>query len=223
MPCSHASCFTGHLLSYRAVSKKQSSSQTGSQTKPEMIQRVPLNEPGLVIRAIKEDGGVILTGFSSVEDVQKVNADAAPYINAIVDDRKSRSLPRETTRCTLLFGGSTTAREVWLQQSDLQAILKHFLCTVSVPYNDANGKELATSFLLSAAATLDIGPEVGAQDLHRDDFIWQQTHKVGDEKIYALGSDVAMGLLVPGVNTTAENGATLVKLPLVEILAGGNP
>jgi len=108
-----------------------------------------------------------------------------------------------------LFGRSPTAREVWLQQSDLLAILKYFLCSVSIPYNDANGKELTTDFLLSAAATLDIGPGVEAQDLHRDDFIWQQTHRVGHEKTYARGSDVAMGLLVPGVNTTAENGATL--------------
>ncbi|KAL9120234.1 MAG: hypothetical protein Q9187_003213 [Circinaria calcarea] len=168
------------------------------------------NQGGVAIEAIKEDGGVILTGFSSVEDVQRVNADAASYIDALVDDRKSRSLPRETTRCTLLFGRSATAREVWLQQPDLLKIINHFLRTVSVPFNDANAKELGTDPILSAAATLDIGPGVKAQDLHRDDFIWQQTHRVTDEKTYTLGSDVALGLLVPGVRTTAANGATLV-------------
>ena len=126
------------------------------------------------------------------------------------DQRKSRSLPQDTTRCTLLFGRSATAREVWLQQPNLLEIINHFLRTVSVPYNDANAAELRADPILSAAATLDIGPGVKAQDLHRDDFIWQQTHRNENEKAYMLGSDVAMGLLVPGVKTTAANGATLV-------------
>lgn len=89
-----------------------------------------------------------------------------------------------------------------------------------MPYNDANLTELGTDPILSAAATLDIGPGVKAQDLHRDDFIWQQTHKAGDEKTYTLGQDVSMGLLVPGVKTTAANGATLVKPSLAKIPTG---
>ena len=67
--------------------------------------------------------------------------------------------------------------------------------------------------ILSSAATLDIGPGVKAQGLHCDDFIWQRTHTVPREK-YSSGSDVGMGLLIPGANTTAEDGATLVKLSI---------
>lgn len=69
---------------------------------------------------------------------------------------------------------------------------------------------MKTDAILSVASTLDIGPGVKAQTLHRDDHIWQQTHKRTDENEYQIGSDVAMGLLVPGIKTTAENGATLV-------------
>lgn len=47
-----------------------------------MARRVPLNDPDRAIQVIAEDGGVILTGFSSVEDVQKVNEDAAPFLEA---------------------------------------------------------------------------------------------------------------------------------------------
>lgn len=57
-----------------------------------MARRVPLNDPATIIRYIEEDGGVILTGFSSIDDVQKVNADAAPYINAILEDVCSQRL-----------------------------------------------------------------------------------------------------------------------------------
>ena len=75
--------------------------------------------------------------------------------------------------------------------------------------------EISTEAILSAAATLDIGPGVRVQGLHRDDYIWQQTHRrdgFGEKDGYALGSDVGMGLYVPGVATTAENGATLVYI-----------
>lgn len=124
--------------------------------------------------------------------------------------RSSRGLPRETTRCSRLFGRSETAREIWLQQPDLLQIINHFLRTVSQPYNFDDGVELVTDAILSAAATLDIGPGVKEQGLHRDDYLWQQTHAGREGKEYVLGPDVGMGLLVPGVKTTVENGATLV-------------
>ena len=110
-----------------------------------------------------------------------------------------------------LFGRSTTARETWLQQPDLLQIINHFLRTVSIPYNDAGNTELSTDAILSAAATLDIGPGVKAQDLHRDEFIWQHTQmneKTRDK--YEMGQDISIGLLVPGIDTYRENGATLV-------------
>ena len=51
-----------------------------------MARRVSLNDPDLAIEIIKEDGGVILTDFSTTALVEQVNADAAPYINAIVKE-----------------------------------------------------------------------------------------------------------------------------------------
>ncbi|CAF9943001.1 MAG: hypothetical protein ALECFALPRED_010419 [Alectoria fallacina] len=176
-----------------------------------MARRVAFKDTVAVIQNIKEDGGVILTNFSSNEDVQRVNTDAAPYIQKIIDDRASQSLPRETSRCFRLFGRSRTAREGWLQQPAFLEVLNHFLRTETVPDNEYGSTVIETNAILSAAATLDIGPGVKAQDLHRDDFIWQQTHTVKEGQGYQMGSDVSMGLLVPGVNTTKANGATLVE------------
>jgi hypothetical protein len=51
-----------------------------------MARRTPLTNPDRAIQILKEDGGVILTGFSSVSNVEKVNAEATPYIDAIVED-----------------------------------------------------------------------------------------------------------------------------------------
>ena len=53
-------------------------------TSVSMAQRVPLDSPEKVIRTIETDGAVILTGFSDVSDVERVSADAAPYIRAIL-------------------------------------------------------------------------------------------------------------------------------------------
>lgn len=135
-------------------------------------------------------------------------------IVATTDDAQQRalqSLPRETSRCFRLFGRSRTARESWLQQPAFLEIINHFLRTKSVPYNDSGATLIETDAILSSAATLDIGPGVRAQDLHRDDFIWQQTHTANGGEGYQMGSDFSMGLLVPGVNTTKANGATLVE------------
>ena len=51
-----------------------------------MARRVSLNDPDLAIRIIEEDGGVILTDFTTTALVKQVNTDAAPYINAIVEE-----------------------------------------------------------------------------------------------------------------------------------------
>lgn len=119
--------------------------------------------------------------------------------------QETRDLPPATVRVSRFFGRSETAREVWLQQPSLLEILQYFLRTESVSYNGT--EKIVSDPILSAAATLDIGPGITAQELHRDDFIWHQTH--GSLKAYERGRDVGMGLLVPGVKTTLENGATL--------------
>lgn len=54
-----------------------------------MARRVPLHEADAAIRIIGEDGGVILTDFSSITDVETVNRDAAPFIAEIKAEVRS--------------------------------------------------------------------------------------------------------------------------------------
>ncbi|KAL8743397.1 MAG: hypothetical protein Q9190_004243 [Brigantiaea leucoxantha] len=118
-----------------------------------MAHRVAFSDTEGAIRYIEEDGGVILTGFATENEVATVNADAAPYISAVAAE---------------------------------------------------------TEPILSASATMEISPGEKAQDLHRDDFIWQQQHNA-DRNEYQLGSDVGMGIIVSGTKTFYENGATAVS------------
>ena len=104
----------------------------------------------------------------------------------------------------------------------MHEVFNYFLRTEIISYHDPNSLKLSTDPILSSAATLDIGPGAKALGLHRDDFIWQQTHTMPREK-YTAGSDVSMGLLVPGVITTAENGATLAKLSATKISKQNEP
>lgn len=106
-----------------------------------------------------------------------------------------------------MFGRSSTAREILLQQPDFLKILRHFLATKSTIYNGGETK-INTDPILSASSTLYVGPGEQKQEVHRDDFIWQQEHE--GQATYKTGSDVGAGLLVAGTNTTYLNGATLV-------------
>lgn len=106
---------------------------------------------------------------------------------------------------------SDAVGESWLQQPAFLDILNHFLRTESAPYNDNDSTVIDTDFILSVAATLEIGLGVKARDFHRNDFIWQQTHTVKEGQGYQMVSDVSMDLKMPGVNTTRANGATLVE------------
>ncbi|KAG9241335.1 hypothetical protein BJ878DRAFT_521215 [Calycina marina] len=170
-----------------------------------MARRATLSDIDRVIQIVEEDGGVVIEGFSSPEDVEKVNEDVKPYLEAITADRLSKSLLLGTVRCSRLFGRSITARETWLQQPALLLVLDHFLRTTTTSYNSDD--IVTTGPILSASSTLDIMPGESAQKLHRDDFIWQQTHSAQTK--YRTSDNVGIGLLVAGTDTIADNGATM--------------
>ena len=66
-----------------------------------MARRASLKDPELAIKIIKEDGGVILTNFTTAALVEQVNADAAPYINATVE-KVIYLLPESIAICSAL-------------------------------------------------------------------------------------------------------------------------
>lgn len=64
--------------------------------------------------------------------------------------------------------------------------------------------------IINTALYLEIGPGGKANHLHRDD----KNHHVDNldqtKTGYRIGSDVSMVPLIPGIETTVENGATQV-------------
>ncbi|KAK5632805.1 hypothetical protein RRF57_008520 [Xylaria bambusicola] len=111
-----------------------------------------------------------------------------------------------------LYGLSSTAREQWILCPQLQSVVNHFLRTSNpseVDLNSATGR--STNAILSQAVSIVSLEGAAAQPMHRDDSIWQKSHQSQEESGYHLGSDIGVSLLVPGVDTTRANGATMAN------------
>ncbi|EXU96270.1 phytanoyl-CoA dioxygenase [Metarhizium robertsii] len=175
-----------------------------------MARRVPLDRPEEAIRVVKEDGGVILTGFTSTGQVDKVNQDIEEIMTRRKSDEAFKAIYNGRIYCGHLYGLSKTAREEWALDPNIQSIVNHFLRTVNPPEVDKNSmRARSTNAILSQANSILTLPGGAGQALHRDDSIWQKVHPSQEESGYCLGSDLGIALLVPGVQTTRANGATL--------------
>lgn len=61
---------------------------------------------------------------------------------------------------------------------------------------------------------METRPGSKAQRLHRDNKNFHTEHVDQTGTGYRVGADNSMGFLIPGVETTIENGATLVRQTL---------
>lgn len=125
--------------------------------------------------------------------------------------QQGKLFPPETRRCTRLLGRSNTARREWVGSDRLFDILNHFLSKTTTIFYDDVPTTHTTLPILSTAATIDVRPGAIGQRIHRDDKVHHVDHEDMTSTGYKLGSDVSMSLLVPGVESTEENGATLVS------------
>ena len=74
--------------------------------------------------------------------------------------------------------------------------------------------------IVNTALSMEIGPGGKAQRLHRDDKNFHMTHEDQTKTGYKIGSDVELSFLIPGVDTTFENGATQAREQRFRIIKG---
>jgi ectoine hydroxylase-related dioxygenase (phytanoyl-CoA dioxygenase family) len=174
---------------------------------PRSIQRVPATETEKLFDVIKEDGCVIITGFTSPELLDQVNAEVSPYLLA---DKpwKGALFPPETRRCPRLVARSKTVREHWLCSDVVTNIIDQFLSTTTSNYYGEEKHTYTSKPQVNTTLTMEINPGAKAQRLHRDDKNHHNRHFDMTKTGYQLGADTGLGFLVPGVQTTVENGAT---------------
>ena len=108
------------------------------------------------------------------------------------------------------MGRSETARENWLVDPLVRALNREFVDKTTSNYYGETKHTYTSEAICSIATTMEIGPGGKAQRLHRDDKNYHVEHVDQTETGYRANSDVMMAFMIPGVNMTKENGATLV-------------
>lgn len=173
------------------------------------LQRVDATDLEGLKNAIIQDGAVIIKNFTPPELVDQVNEEVRPYLES---DKpwKGAIFPPETRRCTRLVSRSKTVREQWLLHPAVDCLSEFFLAKTTSNYYGAEKHTYTTHPIMHISVTIENRPGGAAQRLHRDDKNFHADHFNQTETGYRVGSDVSMGFLIPGVDTTIENGATQV-------------
>lgn len=163
------------------------------------IKRIPkTTDPTTVAKIIKENGGVIIEGYLSSEQVADFNADIQPALDA-VDPCGKLDLPQEfkdfqglqTKRlCNL-----TTISRVWREEI-LNDDFMHNVC-------DEVLKKHIGDYWMSTAQVIEIGPGNACQLLHRDANNWWPFLAMGP-----AAPTCYLNFLLAFTDTTEENGAT---------------
>lgn len=174
------------------------------------LQRVDASDIEGLKKAIIEDGAVIIQNFTTPELVDQVNAETRAYLDS---DKpwKGTLFPPESRRCTRLVSRSKTVRDHWLVHPAVTALTEFFLAKTTSNYYGAEKHTYTTHPIINISVTIETRPGSKAQRLHRDDKNFHIDHLDQTKTGYRVGSDVSMGFLIPGVNTTVENGATQVR------------
>ncbi|RDW80654.1 hypothetical protein BP5796_05352 [Coleophoma crateriformis] len=172
------------------------------------LRRLPVDAPlEDFIDAITKDGGCVCTNYVTPEEVAQANAEVKPWLDK---DKpwKGKLFPPETRRCNRLLWRSKTCREKFFMHPLYQALARHFLSSTDPTWYDEECFWYTSRPLLSAALGIDVRPGAEGQRLHRDDKMYHTRHTDATSTGWTAGRDDGFGVFVPGINTTAENGAT---------------
>jgi ectoine hydroxylase-related dioxygenase (phytanoyl-CoA dioxygenase family) len=182
-----------------------------------MLQSMPAGSPvDDICEIIKRDGGVILTGYLTPEQVRAFNEDIDEAIQACSPRSKSgapqwkRDLVqdedpaiwdgiadftgRNTKRLENLVNLSRTLREEILDIDAFHAVGNALLVGTGIG-----------TYWMDEAQLIEIGPDSPAQPLHRDHDAWPPVRQLGPD-----APEVIVNFLIAMTDCTEENGATRV-------------
>ncbi|KAL3460945.1 phytanoyl-CoA dioxygenase [Aspergillus heterothallicus] len=174
------------------------------------LQYLPSDAPlSDIIHLLKRDGGVVVRGLVSSEDLDKTYEEIREKING---DREwdGAFFPKETKRVNGLIGNSPTYTRTQAMNPLFQSLCTELLTTRSTFWWGDTRKESVSKPYVTAAVAIQIGPGGKAQPLHGDSYV---NHRVRDE-IDAWdderdeGREISIGMMVAGCKVTKENGGT---------------
>ncbi|MFF0527843.1 phytanoyl-CoA dioxygenase family protein [Nocardia amikacinitolerans] len=164
------------------------------------LESVPADTPVADILAIiRRDGGVIIKGFLTKDQIDRFNADVEAPLQAL------RPGSTHDNEIVAAFHGSNTKRLTNLvthsptfRNEIIEKDLVHELC-------DAVYLEESGTYWMTTAQVIEIGPGNAAQILHRDLGNWYPFIGMGPQ-----GPEVTINFLIAFTDFTEENGATRV-------------
>ena len=174
------------------------------------ITRIPATSSLEEILAILErDGGVILTDFVSLENLDKIDEELEPYTKRIGDHPGYDDLVgKKTLVIPGLVGKSDTIANILDTNEILEKLLKVILEERYPAVFEQHTEELVVEPLLSIALGFSVGHGSPRQALHRDDMIFSSKHRP-DMKINEVDG---FSCFLAGTRVTRENGGTMVIL-----------
>ncbi|MFI1658171.1 phytanoyl-CoA dioxygenase family protein [Streptomyces sp. NPDC020472] len=152
-----------------------------------------------ILKIVARDGGVIIKGFLTQEQIARFNAEIEPPLQALdpgsthENEIVAAFHGNNTKRLTNLVTHSATFRSEVIDHP-----LVHEVC-------DLTFLEESGTYWMTTAQVIEIGPDSQAQMLHRDLENWFPFIGMGPS-----GPEVTINFLVALTDFTEENGATRV-------------
>jgi ectoine hydroxylase-related dioxygenase (phytanoyl-CoA dioxygenase family) len=153
-----------------------------------------------VIDVIDRDGGVIIDDFVDRETLEAIKADLLPQLSEIATG-PDEFFGKKTRRLSRLFARTTHCAGIVTNPLFLESA-RHFICRPHIAWAGEEQYELAPELHIGMSQLIQIGPDEGAQPLHRDDGAFQWSR--------SFGREARLQIMVAVSDFTAENGGTLV-------------
>ncbi|KAL3952728.1 hypothetical protein ACCO45_012671 [Purpureocillium lilacinum] len=167
-------------------------------------------QAGECIKALKQDGAVILRNILDQSVLERIKEDVRPAFERDVPYTRSNAFPKETRRANGLIGKSVAFTEHIVGNQLYQSICDELLsCSHQMVWGDQKQTASAKP-ILDATTCFSVGPGAKNQPLHRDDSLHHNHLSEITAPEYTNGRDELVGFFVAGTDTTKANGATRV-------------
>jgi ectoine hydroxylase-related dioxygenase (phytanoyl-CoA dioxygenase family) len=154
-----------------------------------------------VIAVLERNGGVVIEDFLAPRTLAGLRQDLLPLMERQSTGRDPFS-GHKTRRLSALFAHTRHCAEIATHPLYLP-VAEHFLCKPREVWVGGERLSLAADVRIGVTQAIQIGPDQGAQPLHRDDTAFMWRHPTG-------GREGRVQIICAVSDFTAENGGTLV-------------
>ncbi|KAJ3549184.1 hypothetical protein NM208_g76 [Fusarium decemcellulare] len=156
-----------------------------------------------IVDVIKRDGGIIIKNFLTPETIDQIHNEARPYWSKL-GKYEGKLFDAADPPLSGFAGKSRTFAHKAINHPTFREAAKALLREESNVYRDGKRYKCISNPVLAVSEAFNRGSPSTAQQLHRDDMAQHFDH------LEDSGESSLLGLLVAGVDTNFENGATQV-------------